>query len=302
MRRAMTWLGLAVCTAALLTPGPTAAAVNQVNGIGLIDYRRRPDFKVGDWVKYRITGTNTTGAKDDYMVTLIIAGEENFWGEDAFWVETWTEPRGEPPQVTATLMSYSIFDDSLPIQRMLLYQRKSINETGDQGNPDQVVLRRSPASLKLRTPFDDQIRMDIDTLGQDTVVVPRGNFRVVKVRTRQGKSTTRDVGDSTDYSEIWDTRTDYITRQIPITSVVLEQIETSFQQRKWQIGRSEDSPPMRYLDRSIGEARLVDFGSGMKSGMLPESMQKSLKSRKAAEGTAAPKGTKPPAGAPRKSG
>lgn len=302
MRRAMTWLSLAACTAALLTTGPTAAAVKQVNGIGLIDYTRRPDFKVGDWVRYRITGANSTGAKDDYVVTVIIAGEESFWGEDGFWVETWTEPRGEPPQGTATLMSYSIFEDSLPVQRMLLYQRKTINETDDKGNPSQVVLRRSPASLKLRTPFDDQIRMDIDTLGQDTVQVPRGEFRVLKVRTRQGKSTTRDVGDSTDYSEIWDSRTDYITHQVPITSVVREVIETTFQQRKWQIGRSEDAPPMRYLDRSIGEARLVDYGSGMKSSMLPESMQKSLKSRKAAEGAAPPKGTKPPAGAPRKSG
>jgi hypothetical protein len=302
MRRAMTWLGLAACTAALLTTGPTAAAVKQVNGIGLIDYRRKPDFKVGDWVKYRITGTNTTGAQDDYMVTVIIAGEEDLWGEDGFWVETWTEARGEPPMGTATFMSYGIFEDSLPVQRMLLYQRKTINESDEQGNPVQVVLRRSPASLKLRTPFDDQVRMDIDTLGQDTVRVPRGEFRVVKVRTRQGKSTTRDVGDSTDYSEIWDSRTDYITHQIPITSVVREEIETTFQQRKWQIGRSEDAPPMRTLDHSLGEARLIDFGSGMKSGMLPESMQKSLKTRKSAEGAAAPKGTKPAASAPRKSG
>ena len=302
MRRAMTWLGLAACTAALLTTGPTAAAVKQVNGIGLIDYRRKPDFKVGDWVRYRITGTNTTGAQDDYMVTVIISGEENFWGEDGFWVETWTEPSGQPPMGTATFMSYAIFEDSLPVQHMLLYQRKTINESDDKGLPIQVVLRRSPASLKLRTPFDDQVRMDIDTLGQDTVRVPRGDFRVVKVRTRQGKSTTRDVGDSTDYSEIWDNRIDYITHQIPITSVVREEIESSFQQRKWQIGRSEDAPPMRTLDHSLGEARLIDFGSGMKSSMLPESMQKSLKTRRSAAGAAPPKGTKPPASAPKKSG
>ena len=302
MRRAMTWLGLAACTAALLTTGPTAAAVKQVNGIGLIDYRRKPEFKVGDWVKYQITGTNTTGAKDDYMVTVIIAGEENFWGEEGFWVETWTEPRGEPPMLTATLMSYGIFEDSLPVQHMLLYQRKTVNESDDQGNPIQVVLRRSPASLKLRTPFDDEIRMDIDTLGSDTVRVPRGEFKVLKVRTRQGKSTSRDVGDSTDYSEVWDTRTDYFSRQIPITSIVREEIETSFQQRKWQIGRSEDAPPLRILDKSLGEARLIDFGSGKKSGMLPESMQKSLKSRKSAEGAAAPRSPKPPASAPKKSG
>ena len=302
MRRAMTWLGVALCAAALLPTAPTVAAVKQVNGIGLIDYRRKPDFKVGDWVRYRITGTNTTGARDDYLVTVIIAGEECFWGEDGFWVETWTEPRGEPPQGTATLMSYSIFDDSLPVQRMQLYQRKAINEADEHGIPVQVVLRRSPASLKLRTPFDSEIRMDVDTLGPDTVLVPRGAFQVTKVRARQGKSTTRDVGDSTDYTEVWDTRVDYITHKVPITSLVREEIESSFQRRKWQIGRSADAPPMRYLDRSIGEALLVDFGAGMKSQILPESMQKSLKGRKSAEGAPPPSRPATQPGATKKPG
>jgi hypothetical protein len=82
-----------LCAAALLPTGLNAAAVKQVNGIGLVDYRRKPDFKVGDWVRYHITGTNMTGDKDDYLVTVLIAGEESFWGEDGFWVETWTDPR-----------------------------------------------------------------------------------------------------------------------------------------------------------------------------------------------------------------
>jgi hypothetical protein len=270
-----------LCAAALLPTGLNAAAVKQVNGIGLIDYRRKPDFKVGDWVRYRITGSNMTGDKDDYIVTVLIAGEEDFWGEDGFWVETWTEPKTSPPMATATLMSYGIFQDSLPVHRMLLYQRKAINEIQEDGSPIQVVLRRSPASLKLRTPFDDRIAMDVDTLGEDTVSVPRGSFRCVKVRTRQGKSTTRDVGDSTDYTEVWDLRTGYTNHKIPITSLVREEIETSYQQRKWQIGRSESAPPLRYLDRSLGEARLMDYGEGLKSRMLPEAMQKPLPGRRA---------------------
>jgi hypothetical protein len=282
MRRAMRWLGLALCAAALLPTGLTAAAVKQVNGIGLIDYTRKPEFKVGDWVKYRITGENTSGARDDYMVTLIIAGEENFWGEEGFWIETWTEGKDTPPMGTATLMSYDIFRDSLPTPHMLLYQRKAINESDDQGNPIQVVLRRSPASLKLRTPYDDAIHMNIDTLGTDTTSVAKGLFQVLKVSTMQGKSTTREIGDSTEYSEIWDRRVDYMSHKIPITSIVRESIETKFTQRKWQIGRSADSPPLRTIDRSAGESRLVDYGSGMKSRILPESMQKSLPGRAAA--------------------
>jgi hypothetical protein len=52
----MRWLGPVLCAAALLPTGLNAASVKEVNGIGLIDYRRKPDFKVGDWVRYRITG------------------------------------------------------------------------------------------------------------------------------------------------------------------------------------------------------------------------------------------------------
>lgn len=294
MRRAMRWVGLALCAAALLPAGLPAADVKQVNGIGLIDYTRKPEFRVGDWVRYRITGSNMSGKKDDYMVTVSIAGEENFWGEEGFWVETWTEPRGGPPLGTATFMSYSIFDDSLPIQRMLLYQRKTINEVDPQGNPIQVVLRRGPSSLKLKVPYDDKVAMDIDTLGSDTVSVPRGDFQCTKVRTRQGKSTTRDVGDSTDYIEVWDIRMGFYSRRVPITSLVREEIETSFQERKWQIGRSEEAPPLRYLDRSLGEARLVDFGSGREASMLPKSMQKSLPGRRAAEGAPPKRRATPP--------
>lgn len=290
-----------LCAAALLPTGLNAAAVKQVNGIGLIDYRRKPDFKVGDWVRYRITGSNMTGDKDDYIVTVLIAGEEDFWGEDGFWVETWTEPKNVPPMATATLMSYAIFQDSLPVHRMQLYQRKAVNEVEESGTPVQVVLRRSPSSLKLRTPFDDRIAMDVDTLGEDTVSVPRGSYRCLKIRTRQGKSTTRDVGDSTDYTEVWDTRIGYTHHKIPITSLVREEIETSYQQRKWQIGRSESAPPLRYLDRSLGEARLMDYGTGLKSRMLPEAMQKPLPGRRAGGAPhKAPAQTKSPP--PKKSG
>ena len=283
MLRAMRWLALTLFAAALLPAGLTAQSVNAVNGIGLIDYKRKPDFKVGDWVRYRITGSNLSGRTDDYLVTVSIVGEENFWGEEGFWVETWTEPKDRPPVGNASFMSYAIFDDSLPAQRMLLYQRKVINESDGAGNAVQVVMRRGPSSLKLRTPYDDKMAIDVDTLGTDTVSVPAGDFQCVKVRTRSGKALTNDVGDSTEYTESWDTRTGYYSRSIPITSLLREQIELDFKERKWQIGRSESAPPVRIVDHSIGEARLIDFGTGMEGHVVPKWLQKSLPGRHASE-------------------
>ena len=282
MRRAMMCVGLALCAAALMPPDRTSARVMEMNAVGLIDYSHKPEFKVGDWVQYHVTGYSVKGQRDDYLVTVIIAGEENFWGEDGFWVETWTEPKGEPPLGTVTLMSYAIFDDSLPSRRMQLYQRKSIKETDDDGEPVQVLLRRNPSSLKRRDPFDDKIAVDVDTVGADTVLTPLGLFHCVKVSFRQGKNNSHDFGDSTQYDEAWDKRMKYLSRQIPITSLARQEIDVSYQRRKWQIGRSENAPPLQYLDHSIAEARVVGFGSGMKSRILPESMQKSLPRKAAA--------------------
>jgi len=302
MRRAMMRLCLALCAAALLPAGVPAESVKMVNGIGLIDYTRKPEFKVGDWVSYRITASSLAGARDDYEVTVLIAGEENFWGEDGFWVETWTDGPSGGAAATATLMSYAIFDDTLPVPHMQLYQRKAINEVAEDGTPIPYVTRRTSSGLKLRTPFDDKVAWDIDTLGRDTVSVPRGTFSCVRVRTRQGKSSTRDVGDSTEYTEVRDNRVASLNRSIPITSLAREEIDYSFQTRKWQIGRSEDAPPLRYIDRSIGQARLVDFGENMKSHILTEAMQKSLPGRRVAQNPPPPKRPPPPPRGTKKSG
>ena len=130
-------------------------------------------------------------------------------------------------------------------------------------------------------PVDDKIAVDVDTVGADTVITPLGLFHCVKVSFRQGKNNSHDFGDSTQYDEAWDKRMKYLSRQIPITSLARQEMDVSYQRRKWQIGRSENAPPLQYLDHSIAEARVVGFGSGMKSRILPESMQKSLP-RKAA--------------------
>ena len=36
------------------------------------------------------------GVIDQYDVTLVIAGEEDFWGDPAFWLESWIDYPGRP--------------------------------------------------------------------------------------------------------------------------------------------------------------------------------------------------------------
>jgi len=124
-----------------------------MNAIGLIDYQSKPTFKPGDWVRYRVTGANNEGAEDDYFVTILIAGEERFWGDDCFWVETRSQAIGSTDiSGVATLMSYSIFSDSLAVPRMKLYMRKSITDNLEDGTFRQDLTKRPPLTLKNRKP------------------------------------------------------------------------------------------------------------------------------------------------------
>src|SRR5262245_20189051 len=80
-----------------------------VDGVGMLDFRQGR-FKVGGWVRYRTKGDTEQGYKTDYTVTVLIGGEEKWWGEDCFWVETQTSYSGNAPEYTASLISFSVFD------------------------------------------------------------------------------------------------------------------------------------------------------------------------------------------------
>src|SRR5439155_10237578 len=120
MRRAIALLIPILCAALVpLAAHGRSRAKAIMNAVGLIDYSSKPAFKPGDWVRYHVVGANNQGDTDDYYVTILIAGEERFWGEDCFWVETRTLAAGSTaPVVVATLMSYSAFDDSLGLLHM----------------------------------------------------------------------------------------------------------------------------------------------------------------------------------------
>lgn len=256
--------------------------VTSVDGIGMIDYSRKPTFKVGDWVKYHMSGSSDLGMKDDYEVTVIIAGEEEFWGERCVWIETWTDAVDRSPRSTATLMSYSIFGDSLAIQRMQLYRRKSISSMDEQGRPRQEIVRAAASALKSRTLFKRPIQWDVDTLPPDTVVTPRGTFNATRVSIRQGTGATTTVKDSSIYTEARENRMSYMHRDIPITHIVREDVESIISRRTWEVGRSSASTELVIRDRGVGTARLVDFGSGLEARLVPEAFRRSLAEQKAA--------------------
>jgi len=292
-RRAMV-LYLAVAGAALLASAPVRAGQPVVNAIGLIDYSRKPTFKPGDWVKYRVTGSSSSGDLTDYIVTVIIGGEERFWGEDGFWVETHTQPTGsEAASGIATLMSYDIFTDSLAVPRMKLYMRKTVTETSEEGEPIQILLKQPPLSIKNRKPSSEHIAWDIDTLGADTVSTPAGSYKATRVKMEEGVAATADRGDSTLRTEVRDIRVTYYAPGVPVTGVARERIENNVKRKAWPIGRST-AGELLLVSKAEGDARLLEYGhGGIEAELVPKQFRKTIKEQlgTTSSGTKAKKST-----------
>ncbi len=260
-----------------------APAETTVNGIGLVDYTTKPTFKIGDWVRYRVTGGNTKGETSDYVMTVLIGGEQRFWGEDCFWVETWNVPNdGGAVYGVSTLMSYTIFSDSAAIPRMKLYMRKTVNDVDEQGNPIESLLKRPPLSLKSRQAPSERLTWDYDTLGTDTVSVPKGEFRCTKVVMRDGVAVTSEKPDSTLRTELLETRTIYLDDRIPITRIVREAIEQTTHKQMWAVGRSREGTGKVLSGRSLGEARLEDYGRGIEPRITPARYRRTIREQEAA--------------------
>ena len=265
-----------------------------LDGIGTLDYARGPSIiKVGSWVKYRMTAKSELGATDDYTMTVLIAGKEEWWGEDCFWVETATQRAQGPVEMAATLMSTAIFDDSLASRHVLLYQRKRVAEIDENGQRRQQTVRRGDSAIKGRTPPDPGLTILVDTLGTDTVKTAQGDFVCLKVRTEQGVSATSQSADSSQYTEIRDVRVGYMTPEIPVTGRAREEVDYSMSRRTWLTGRSQESSLLRLMDRSKGVLELVAYGTqGLEATYAPVDLHRSPAGQRA---TQAPKPRAPAA-------
>ncbi len=256
-----------------------AQSTGLLDAIATVDFARGPSVvQVGSWARYRMKGHSDTGAVDDYVITVLIAGEEEFWGDDCFWVETWTQAPNGPVRPAATLLSRSVFEDSLPTRHVLLYQRKRIEENDDNGVPLQQIMRRGSSAIKSRTPPDIGLSQKIDTLGTDTVQTTASGIRTcLKVRVEEGVSSIAQSADSSQYTEVRDIRTKYFDHAVPVTGLAREDIDYSIARRTWLVGRSRESTPMRTMDHAVGRIELVDFGTGGVTPVLvPEAFRHSL--------------------------
>ncbi len=260
-------------------------AGTRIDAIGVLDYLHgRGTVKVGAWVKYHVSAKSLMGVTDDYTVTVLVPGEEYWWGEECFWVETWTTSPSGVTTTAATLMSYAIFDDSLAVPHLQLYQRKMIGGILSDGSVQEQIFRQGNESVKRPAPSAGALHLKVDSVGVDTVKTPKGDFICQIVRTEQGVSSTAQSSDSSEYSENREVHIYHRNLKVPLTSLAREEMDISHWRRAWLIGRSQDSGPLRLIDRSLGQVELLDFGfSGLTARLVPKDRWHSLAEQRAAQ-------------------
>jgi len=289
MTRAASVLTVLLVTAASLAIAQERAVEGLpdiIDGSGMVDFSKRPGFTVGSWVKYRTTGSSLQGHQDDYTVTLLVGGEEVFWGDPGVWIETWVEKPGMHLTPIASLISYSAFGDTLASKRILWFIRKTIHGLLPDGSPDITLSTRGEAELKLRKANwekDEEIQTKIDTLEAGTATVPAGTFDVKRLRRVRGHAETAERGDSTVFYQRRYNQIFHLSDKVPITSLVKIEIDDTQEGKTWLAGQS-DKRPLQVLERAQGSTVLLEFGTGgLAPKLVPERSRKSIADRKLVE-------------------
>lgn len=249
---------------------PVHAEPQQINGVGLVDYTRPPDFKVGDWLKYRMSGQSELGVDQSYTLTLLVAGELDFWGDRCFWLEAWQDLPGQPTEIITSAISYEAFKDPLAPQRLQFYTRAVVT-TDSEGDPFIQIMSPGVNAFSLRREISHAGQVTRDTLGIDTCSTPLGEYRTLKIVHKEGVGITQSVGDSTTYFENREERTTYHSDKVMLTHLVREDVMGLSTQKSWLIGRSSQATPVAIRDRALGTARLIDMGrGGLEARAVPE--------------------------------
>jgi hypothetical protein len=293
MRRAT--LGLLAALALLFVFPRSGSAVNDqtIDGTLMVDFAHPPNFKVGSWVRYHTVANSKLGFHRDYQLTLLVAGEEDMWGDRCFWLETWTQSDVGEPNVTASLISYSAFGDTAAKNHATWFIRKMVTGAGaEKGEAETSLWTRDNEEIRRRKselPKDAATMRGTtyDTLGVDTVAVPRGSWRGPVVRERNRIISEVMKGDSTYHQEREELRTRKLAWDIPITHMVREDVVDTQNRLGWITGHSTEAKNEE-LEKGLMQTIVMDYGSGgLESRAISVRLRMPIDQQKAREGTAA---------------
>jgi hypothetical protein len=251
----------------LLAPAASA----RVNSVGLIDFTKK-NFKMGDWVRYRIESSNSLGHEDVSYQEVRIVGEEVFRGEKCFWVETLYGPELKTAAVDLGLVSEDGFKEPNPDVHFSFYLRKTLFGYDAEGVPDILELRRSDPTRPL--PDLTHLRGEVDTLGTDTLETAKGSLVARLIQIHRKINNPRTTPDST-VNQISETfRKDWVSRKVPITSLVREEETLQKKVQAYKLGTVSTGVPESVIETHTKVVQMIDWGTGAKSELLEDYRKK----------------------------
>jgi hypothetical protein len=197
------------------------------------------------------------------------------------------------PNISASLISYSAFGDTAAKNHATWFIRKMATGTGSQkGEPEMSLWTRDNEEIRRRRselPKDAATMRGTtyDTVGVDTVAVPRGSWRGPVVRERNRIISEQMKGDSTYHQEREEIRTRKLAWDIPITHMVREDVVDTQNRLGWITGHSSEAKNEE-LEKGLMQTIVMDYGTGgLESKAIPVRLRMPIDQQKAREGTAA---------------
>ena len=258
--------GLFLLVLFLLVGAALPAFAARVNGIGLIDYKRKMTFKVGDWVRYKIEVANSNGMEAVNYQEVRIAGEETFRGEPCFWVETWFGPDSLRAAYDLTLVSKDVFKDPQADLRYSIYIRLMMLDQDDQGRPEMTEVRRANNATDL--PDLSPYQGKIDTLGMEKIQTPKGAIDSRLITLERKLRNPRDTPDSTINKISHIVRKTWMSPRVPITSLVAEDETEDWLIQSYKVGEVSTNAPEVPFSSENRKITVMDWGTGAKSALL----------------------------------
>jgi len=137
----------------------------------------------------------------------------------------------------------------------------------EEGIADMVELRPSSAS---GNPDLRPLRGNRDTLGVEPVETPKGAIEGRLVRLERKLRNPRQQADSTVNRITEMVRKTWVTRKIPISSVVKEEEVNERKIQSYAVGEPSTNAPENLMETLYRTATAIDWGTGAKSQLLSD--------------------------------
>jgi hypothetical protein len=225
-------------------------------------YFAKKNFRVGDWVLYRLDETTARFGSSTRFQRIQIGGEEIYRGENCFWLETGYGRDADSLVWSAVLMSESVFEDSLADVHSNFYLRKIHVGKDVEGYPIATPTRTLNAKkLPDMTPY----RPRFEERGNETLRFGELDLpcRIVEAKRNFGR--LKDLPDSTQRRMIEETATRWYSPElVPVTGLARERSRKITRVQTWPNGKPSTDFAQVIEEDMAFELTLLEFGHDAK--------------------------------------